>query len=116
MDRCDMNVNLKYNHSGTPLDMNKIFNYESPITVHTRAIKDSFIEQQEGAIFRAVLDIGVEVNKEELIKALKYDRQQYETGFMHGYKTASSYTTHEKAYQDGWDAALEHVMKMLKGE
>lgn len=30
--------------------------------------------------------IGVNVNKEELDKALKYDREQYNKGYKYGYK------------------------------
>lgn len=31
----------------------------------------------EGTILKAVANVGVNVNKEELLKALNYDRKQY---------------------------------------
>lgn len=41
-------------------------------------------KQIEGEIFRAVQDVGVTVERDELIKALKYDREQYEKGYRDG--------------------------------
>ena len=41
-------------------------------------------EQQEDAILPEIYEMGVSVDKEELIKALKYDRNQYERGYRGG--------------------------------
>jgi hypothetical protein len=38
----------------------------------------------EGDILRAIQDYGITVEKEELIKALQYDRDQYRKGFIDG--------------------------------
>ena len=38
----------------------------------------------EDNVFKAIQDYGVFVDKEELIKALQYDRGQYEKGFADG--------------------------------
>lgn len=35
----------------------------------------------DNMIYRAVLDVGVVVDKDELLKALEYDRGQYEKGY-----------------------------------
>jgi hypothetical protein len=35
----------------------------------------------EGEVFRAVQRVGITVDKDELIKALEYDRGQYEKGY-----------------------------------
>ena len=51
--------------------------YESPIDV----IHGEMQMQLEGEILRAVQNVGVSVNKEELLKALAYDRNQYEKGY-----------------------------------
>lgn len=56
--------------------------YESPINV---AIDDLKM-QVEGEICRAVQTIGVKVDKEELLKALQYDRGQYDKGYKDGIK------------------------------
>lgn len=51
--------------------------YKSPIDV----IQGEMQMQVEGEIFRAVQNVGVYVDKEELLKALAYDRNQYEKGY-----------------------------------
>lgn len=58
--------------------------YKSPIDL---MIQDLRI-QQEDEIFRAVQNVGVVVDKEELIRALAYDRGQYQKGYMDGLKNA----------------------------
>lgn len=44
--------------------------------------------QFEDGIVKAVRDVGVIVDKEELVKALMYDRNQYEEGYRDGKKDA----------------------------
>ena len=54
--------------------------YESPIKTYLSEIETEFSD----AVFRAVQRVGIDVDKEELIKALKYDRKQYEQGYHDG--------------------------------
>ena len=63
----------------------KIFEIDSPIEQYVSPIvvavmKDIETKCEEG-IFRATQNLGVDIDKEELIKALKYDRNQYQKGF-----------------------------------
>ncbi len=58
--------------------------WESPITILQRQIQN----QQENAILSAVLECGITVDKDELIKAINYDRNQYRKGFEDGYRRA----------------------------
>ena len=58
--------------------------YESPIELVYHETFPKLIQQQEELIMRGCLDVGVYVDKEELIKALAYDRGQYEKGFRDG--------------------------------
>lgn len=51
--------------------------YESPITL----ISGAFHLNLEDGVYKAVRQTGVVVDKDELIKALKYDRGQYEKGY-----------------------------------
>lgn len=44
--------------------------------------------QYENGIMKAVQDVGVIVDKEELVKALMYDRNQYDEGYRDGKKDA----------------------------
>lgn len=52
-------------------------NYQSPIEI----IQTQLQSQIEGEIYKAVMNVGVNVDKEELIKALSYDRNQYQKGY-----------------------------------
>ena len=58
--------------------------YNSPIDVITRQLRT----QQEDHVFKAVQEVGITVDKEELLKALKYDRDQYNNGYHNGYHDA----------------------------
>lgn len=54
--------------------------YQSPIEIITKQMRTQF----EDNVFKAIQDYGIVVDKEELIKALQYDRGQYEKGFADG--------------------------------
>lgn len=54
--------------------------YESPIKV----LQSQWEMQMEGEIMKAVIKQGILVDKEELLAALKYDRDQYDKGFAAG--------------------------------
>lgn len=51
--------------------------YKSPIDI----IYGQMETQMEGDILRAVQKYGINVDKEELIRALQYDREQYNKGY-----------------------------------
>lgn len=57
--------------------------YKSPIEIVSK-IEQQIVQQQEENVIRAILDMGVNVDKEELLKALKYDRDQYNKGYEDG--------------------------------
>ena len=61
--------------------------YISPIELTLKRISEELIEKQEGQVMQAIYQQGITVNKEELIKALAYDRHQYEQGFRDGQKS-----------------------------
>ena len=58
--------------------------YESPINM----IISEFCTNLENDCLKSVQRFGFDVDKEELAKALKYDREQYEKGYADGYKKA----------------------------
>ena len=71
--------------------------YESPIKVY-EAMKLA----KENEIYNAIQKIGVTVDKEELIKALAYDREQYAKGFDDGYEAGKeNATVHAHWNKDG---------------
>ena len=68
--------------------------YESPIKIIESTI-DSFskaiIKQKDDAIFAEIQSsFGVDVDREELIRALQYDRQQYDKGYADGKRDAEA--------------------------
>ena len=65
--------------------------YESPITAIATQIQTMYDEE----VMKAIQRVDIEVNKEELIKALDYDRKQYQEGYRKGYDRG-----YEQAKQD----------------
>lgn len=62
--------------------------YESPIMMYSSPVEEGIQKiiseenrKQEKLIREKCYKIGVDVNKEELLKALAYDRHQYQTGY-----------------------------------
>ena len=59
--------------------------YESPINAIYHEITHKILEDSEEKIMLGVQQaVGYKVDKDELIKALRYDRNQYEKGFEDG--------------------------------
>ena len=68
--------------------------YNSPITIFSgpdsqdtifKCIAQSIEDQQNTIIYEHVEKIGIDVDKEELLRALKYDRGQYQQGHFDGF-------------------------------
>lgn len=67
--------------------------YESPIKIIQKQMR---MEQDEN-IYKAVLEQAILVDKDELIKALQYDRDQY-----------------DKGYRDGRNSVLQKLREMME--
>lgn len=62
--------------------------WESPVNVFSHEIFNSIKEDVDGAIIVEIeRQLGVEINKDELIKAMNYDRDQYNKGYQDGLKS-----------------------------
>lgn len=59
--------------------------YKSPIEVMIERINGQIEYEARNAVYKELRRIDVEVDKNELIKALRYDRGQYEKGYFDGY-------------------------------
>lgn len=74
--------------------------YESPVKLH-KITDDMLVEfgrkLEEDIVATINSQIGIEVNKEQLMHALKYDRDQYQKGYDDG---------HRDGYQEGYDDAI----------
>ena len=61
--------------------------YESPIKLFFPSLEEelcNIAKKQDDMVFDAVAKVGVTVDKEELLRALRYDRDQYNRGFNDG--------------------------------
>ncbi len=59
----------------------KMLEYESPIKILMQEMQIQREEQISEAVLSSCTKIGVDVDKKELLKALSYDRGQYEKGY-----------------------------------
>lgn len=57
--------------------------YKSPIDIYNE-IQTQIVQEDEKMIMEAIRKAGVNVDKAELIKALRYDRNQYTKGYEDG--------------------------------
>ena len=73
--------------------------YVSPITV----LETEMRIHVENGVYKAVKDVGFDVDKEELIRALRYDREQYKKGY-------------EQGYRDGYYAAIKYLTEGRDGD
>ena len=55
--------------------------YESPINIAIDNMVTQMEHDRESLIIRSIYTEGIDVDKNELIKALQYDRNQYQKGF-----------------------------------
>lgn len=55
--------------------------YKSPIEITCGQLYTQIEGGAENTVLRVTRDMGVNVDKEELLKALQYDREQYEKGY-----------------------------------
>lgn len=61
--------------------------YESPITQFVDKVITQIIKTEEdNLVYEVQQATGYDINKEELIKALRYDRDQYQKGYEDGRK------------------------------
>ena len=58
--------------------------YESPINLVIGQFRMEQEKRIEGEVFKAIQDYGINIDKDELIRALKYDREQYDKGYEDG--------------------------------
>lgn len=66
--------------------------YQSPFklyTTYTEEVARAAAEALDNEVFKAAYSVGVTVDKEELLRALRYDRDQYNRGFNDGIMAAA---------------------------
>lgn len=89
--------------------------YESPVQIYLSQMQG----QLEEGIYNTVKSYGIDVNKDELIKALINDRQQYVKGFRDGVKKFAEMWKEETNKREIiWDTdeAIDILVEELVGE
>lgn len=87
--------------------------YESPIQITQIGdqIGTELVEKEEAYIFSVVKRMYVDIDKDELIKALAYDRGQYDKGYSDGRAARDAeivrckeckHWERDVIFQDGW--------------
>jgi len=59
--------------------------YESPIWMAFQSVIEKAAKELDETVFRAVLHADVKVDRDELLRALQYDRDQFDKGYHEGY-------------------------------
>lgn len=79
--------------------------YEPPITVYNKIVKEH-IEQRENEVYSEVIEqMAVDIDKEELKRALAYDRDQFRQGYEAGLAAG---------YAEGSQDILQVMIDILK--
>ena len=64
---------------------NDNYNYESPITrIENQLLEEMVKNEEDQFVLEVRQTIGYQIDKAKLIKALNYDREQYEKGYQDG--------------------------------
>jgi len=84
--------------------------YECPIKPVVTEMYTQITRKFEEGIYRVVQEYGFDINKEELVKALQYDRDQYDKGYKDAVKEIfddieklkfTEYDWHDRVEWDG---------------
>ena len=92
--------------------------YESPIDVVIDDLVTNIRQEQDKTIVEACQKVGVNVNADELVKALNYDRGQFQAGFQLGYETgvAEALERVDTRLYGFVDELREYFKLMVKGD
>lgn len=71
-------------------------NEEDPAVALIRAMATQAANDLDDAVMRAVMNVGITVDRDELVKALQYDRDQYNKGFEAGVAFAHTWYSVEE--------------------
>lgn len=63
--------------------------YKSPIELLIRDYQHQVIEREKEQVYRAAVQVVPNIDKDELLRALAYDRGQYQRGYLDGLHDAA---------------------------
>lgn len=90
------------------LAQDQISGYKSPIEI----IQGEWEPKIENDVVRATQSYGIYVDKEELIKALNYDREQYKAGYRAALEEISRYINTWKEGTSPWEYKNPVLLKV----
>lgn len=77
----------------TSVDDFAYMNWQSPIHMIQEEIAQTVANDFDNQVYQATMRVGIKVDKDELVKALEYDRNQYQKGYMDGFFNAEKELT-----------------------
>lgn len=93
--------------------------YESPISEMVDDICLKMQDFHDAQVIKAVQNVGINVNRDELISALSYDRKQYDKGYADGVETKRILITRINEWLDpdiDTELALERIRAIIYEE
>lgn len=97
--------------------------YESPIKMYIDKVTNNIIQEEEDHIISEIHKLGIVIDKEELMRALQYDRSQYELGFHDGsknsipiewiYKWIENIPNNWRGYSEDWNYNIDGEVKKV---
>lgn len=92
--------------------------YESPIYQIEKTISMDIGEKYDNLVITTVKEMGIDVDKEELIRALQYDRDQYMKGYRDGEESTRRAIIKdiEKLAEGTGNISLYELVSTLKGD
>ena len=91
--------------------------YESPINVIINDMCRDIKKKEENYVMEYIQNIGIDVDENELAKALRYDRQQYDKGYEDGFKDFKKVMeiVFSNIFPEDKEYELEELLKPYKG-
>ena len=90
--------------------------YKSPIEMMMSKTVHEIQTQQEEHILRGVFNVGINVDKEELIEALQYDRGQYDKGYADGVREFAERLERVISISDTQKPYFDKLVKEMAGD
>ena len=88
--------------------------WENPIQMITDDIVKDIVRKQDELLMESVHRVGFNIDKDELVKALNYDRDQYEKGYADGIRARDSEIVRcfecKYHYKDGDNVVTSHCL------
>lgn len=83
--------------------------WESPIQMITDDIIKDLVQKQDEWLMESIHRVGFNIDKDELVKALNYDRDQYEKGYADGRRARDSEIVRCKDCKHGIPTRIDTV-------